>query len=398
MARGGVPALLVRRPAGFSTARQALAVFSAVLLLILSGAFLTGCRPKVATTLPPEVTAAVAGFTQGDEQYSIERWMAADGGYYLVELHMSPTDENIYLWVSADGETADMFLGVAEYGTLASYVDGEARVLCTRVGDAYSAFPYYEISHPGKTLEEKPFFKTATAGLYTASGSGLAYDLKAVDSTATSLDLLFMITGAEPGGGMAGGPRPPLCEITETPGSPGSVTLRLSYVALGPGTLDAIRGFDQSSGKVTTATWVDGRLEVTFSVPWKYSVSFAHPDTKSQSDDTEEPLSGYRISFLAKADDPDADGETLHQAAASASGFRIGTAEAASVTWASASQERILRAFPVKQDPASSPRSVDFAILIDGQWKVEKGGLIETSEGKGSRDMVRWRGQWYEVQ
>jgi hypothetical protein len=343
--------------------------------------------------LPAAVVDALRKFMSRDASCALGRWLAVDGGYYLVEMHTSPMEEHLYLWISSNGEATDVFLGVAENGTYADYSDGQVRILCNRIGDVYAAFPYYQIARPGGKPEEAAFFKTANANSYVASSPGMAYELRKVTSTSGSLDLLFMITGPGPDGTMAGGSRPPVTRIIE---SPGSVTVRLWHVTLAPGTEEVIRAFSSDSAKLDGVSWSNGCLEMKFSVPWKYGITFVGEKVDQKPGDLSPSLHGYRISFLSKEQDAQTTSMTLHQGVAAIAGIRLGDVDVTGLRLVGELQTYLLRAFPAKAEPAAAKTAADVALLIAGQWKTERQAYAAGEEGKPS--YVKWQNRWYELE
>jgi len=343
--------------------------------------------------LPAAVTDALRRFMSRDANCALGRWLAVDGGYYLVEMNMSPTQEHLYLWISSSGDATDVFLGVAENGTYADYSDGQVRILCNRIGDVYAAFPYYQIARPGGKPEEAAFLKTANANSYVASSPGMAHELRKVTSTSGSLDLLFMITGPSPDGTMAGGSRPPVARIIE---SPGSLIVRLWHVALAPGTEEAIRAFSSGPAKLDSVSCSDGCLEMRFSVPWKYGITYLAEKVDQKPGDRSPFLHGYRISFLSKEQDTQIAGTTLHRTAAAIAGIRLGDVEVTGLRLVGEMQTYLLRAFPAKAEPAASRTAADVALLIAGQWKTERQAYAAGEEGKPS--YMKWQDRWYELE
>jgi hypothetical protein len=343
------------------------------------------------TTLPPAVASTVEKRLGSD--YMLSHWMAAEDGYYLIETTFVPTGEHAYEWVSSDGsETASfgfMFMAQARF---ADVKDGTYRFLCSMVGDSFRAFPYYLAGRPGATPEKAPFYKVPNAETYGISSPGLAYELRKVGST-TSLDLLFMCTGPDPDGVMAGGGRPPDTQVIE---SGHSVTMRLWYVSLAPGTEEAIRGFSSDAAKLKSVSCEDGCLELEFDVPWAYSVSLVGEKVEQKPGDRSQALEGYRLSFLPKPAALDT-GTSFHDALTTATALRFGDTKVTAPRLFGDLQEYLLRAFPLQQVPAvaSSGSGVDVALQVSERWSEESGAFFPGE--KDNPSFLKWRDQWYGV-
>ena len=340
-------------------------------------------------TLPPAVASAVQ--KRLDSRHPLSHWTAAEGGYYLIETTFVPTGEHAYEWVSSDGRETASF-GFMERADFAGVKDGAYRFLCSVVGDSFGVFPYYLAGKPGATPKEAPFYKVPSAETYGISSPGLAYELRKVGST-TSLDLLFMCTGPDPDGVMAGGGRPPAARIIE---SGHSVTMRFWYVSLAPGTEEAIRGFSSDAAKLKSVSCEDGCLELEFDVPWAYSVSLVGEKVEQKPGDLSQALDGYRISFLPKPAVLDA-GTSFHDALTTATGLRFGDTTVTAPRLFGDLQEYLLRASPLQQVPAaaSSGSGVDVALQVSGRWLEERGTFF--AGGKYSPSFLKWRDRWYEV-
>ena len=342
-------------------------------------------------TLPPAAASTVEKRLGSD--YMLSHWMAAEDGYYLIETAFVPTGEHAYEWVSSDGsETASfgfMFMAQARF---ADVKDGTYQFVCSMVGDSFRAFPYYLAGRPGATPEKAPFYKVPNAETYGISSPGLAYELRKVGST-TSLDLLFMCTGPDPDGVMAGGGRPPDAQVIE---SGHSVTMRFWYVSLAPGTEEAIRGFSSGAAQLKSVSCEDGCLELEFDVPWAYSVSLIGEKAEQKPGDRSPALTGYRLSFLPKPAAPDA-GPSFHDALTTATGLRFGDTTVTAPRLFGDLQEYLLRAFPLQRVPAaaSSGSGMDVALQVSERWLEESGAFF--AGGKGSPSFLKWRGRWYEV-
>lgn len=352
-----------------------------------------GARPDdlTATGLPPAVAQAVRDNIQGDDRITLSHWIKAENGWYLVELVMAPTMEHLYFWVSSDGAQATFFTGFAEDATFAGESDGLYRFICDRVGDSLPVFPYYEVAQAGAMPQEVPFFKVPNADEYVMSLSGLAYELKTVNQDSASLELLFALTGPEPGGVMAGGSRPPAGKVVE---SDGSVKLQLRYVTLGTGVEEAIKSFSSSAGALKGVTCGNGTLELEFSVPWAYSVSLAHESTDTQDGGQGAPLTGYRISFISKPESPESS-PSLSGVAATIKGIRAGEATVEASKLLGDLQKYLLRAFPLQKAPPGAGGAVDISLLTAGQWRTENKAYVAGSGGKPS--YVKWQSRWYEL-
>ena len=314
------------------------------------------------TSLPSAVTGAVQ--TWLDDDYTLSHWTAAEGGYYLIEMAFVPTGEHAYVWVSSDGAETEFF-GMMERASYSGVKDGAYRFLCTMVGDSLVVFPYYLAGNPGVRPERIPFYKVPNAETYRISSPGRAYELRKVGSTA-SLDLLFMTTGADPDGVMAGGGRPPAAQVIE---DGRSVTVRFWYVSLAPGTEETIRGFSSDAAQLKSVSCEDGCLELEFDVPWAYSVSLIGERVEQKPGDRSPALQGYRLSFAPKPAVLEA-GESFHDALATASGLRFGDTTVMAPRLFGEMQEYLLRAFPLQQVPATemSGSGVEVALKVSGSW------------------------------
>jgi hypothetical protein len=318
-------------------------------------------------------------------------WLAVEGGYYLVELTMTPTNEHLYMWVSSDAKEATFFVGFMENAELADVADGSFRFFCNRVADSFSVFPYYEVAKTGGEPEQAPFFKVPNADMYATSTPGLGYELRKAASSGMSLDLLFMITGADPDGVMAGGSRPPAGRITE---SGGSITVRLWYVTLGPGTEEAIRAFSSTAAVLKSVSYNDGCLELEFAVPWAYSVSLIGEKAEPKPGDKGQALNGYRLSFLPRPETPDPKA-SLNQVATTITGMRFGNTTVTAPRLLGELQKYLLRAFPLQPEPSGATGAVDTALLTSGRWESQKQAYVAGAQGVPS--YVRWQDRWYEL-
>jgi hypothetical protein len=343
--------------------------------------------------LPSDVADALLRHIRGDERYSLGHWLALEDGSHLVEMRTAPTGEHLYMWVPCGGKEARVLVGLAEAPVFAD-IGGEAvRFLCTCVGDTFGVYPYYEVVRPGGLAEEAPFFKAPNADIYTCSVPGLGYELRKVVSDETSLDLLFMITGADPEGVMAGGGRPPAATIVE---SDGVVAVRLWYVTLAPGTEEAIKAFSSSAARLKSAFWADGYLELEFSVSWKYAVTLVGEEGEPKPGDRSQGLGGYRLRFLPKPEEPMSGATSLHDVAAAISGVRVAYTTVTAPRLVGELQKHLLRPFPARHEPHGSDLAADVALLTEGQWTTEKGAYVAGAEGAPS--YMRWQDVWYELE
>ncbi|MGE5580302.1 MAG: TolB family protein [Bacillota bacterium] len=352
----------------------------------------TGPGPAVTPAgagLPPAVTDAVQTWLRDD--YTLSHWIAAERGYYLIEMTYTPTGEHAYVWVSSDGSETEFF-GMAERASYSGAKDATYRFLSTMVGDSLVVFPYYLAGSPGAIPERTPFYKVPNAETYGISSPGLAYELRKASAT-DHLDLLFMNTDPDPDGVMAGGGRPPAAHIVE---NGQSVTARFWYVSLAPGTEEAIRGFSSDAAQLKSASCENGCLELEFDVRWAYSVSLIGEKVEQKPGDRSAALQGYRLSFAPKPAVLDA-GESFHDVLATASGLRCGDTTVSAPRLFGEMQKCLLRAFPLGQgpEPGVGASGAEVALKVSGNWLQLTGRYF--AGGNDRPSYLQWGERWYEI-
>ncbi len=256
-------------------------VVAAVLVVVLAHGRSVGVDvdPKEVSLAEPAKIAVEKFMSTSGVEYEISRVELLPDGTkdYLVELEwVQLKDEKIYLWVAADGRRTQIAEGVGTRPVFERFEDQKAWFKCTFVADSFPVFPYYRIIRPWQNEAiEAPWFGSPKDASYRMSKNGLCYELEDVEKVEDGVRLAFRITGPAEGEVMAGGARPPLTIITE---SPGRVSLVLSNILSSP-EVDALRGIEIDHATIENVLLADQNLEIVLGVPGKYSVVLCGSDS-----------------------------------------------------------------------------------------------------------------------